>query len=145
MCTAQSEPDTLWGVCALMGNHGTGGDWSACPAHGGGELESCVCGGRTPHIPIALGCCHGCDPGQVRSYKWAALPGNFTPMSPEFGAPAGAISSVQAFFGLPSSHVVVNGKSVVLRVRPAGRTLREASARGGGQRWAGALMLPGDL
>ena len=110
-----------WGVCALPGGHAADG-WVKC-AHHDPAPDACMCGGRAPHHPAALGCSHGCRPEQQRAHVWPALPCSVPPMRPEFGAPAEADWTVSDFYGLPTTPLIIGDAELKLHVRAPDPTL----------------------
>ena len=46
-----APPPNLWGICALAGTHGAGGEWIACGSH-----APCNCGGAELHLRTHAAC-----------------------------------------------------------------------------------------
>ena len=105
--SAETTP-TLWGICALPGNHGAHAQWGKCSAH-----APCICSGfEGAHLRFHPSC-QAHDAKRQRSDVWPSLTS---------GIPEGNVTWSESpgdmawFFGVPSC-VNVGGQEVAMHVR----------------------------
>jgi hypothetical protein len=103
-----APPPNLWGICALAGTHGAGGEWIACGSH-----APCNCGGAEMHLRTHTACV-SCDPIKQRADVWPPLSYPIQPGNTKLPEP----KTLGWFFGLPVE-VLVDGVAHPLHVRSA--------------------------
>mmetsp|Transcript_62461 Transcript_62461/g.185801 ORF Transcript_62461/g.185801 Transcript_62461/m.185801 type:complete len:186 (+) Transcript_62461:375-932(+) len=100
-----APPPNLWGICALAGTHGAGGEWIACGSH-----APCNCGGAELHLRTHTACV-SCDPIKQRADVWPPLSYPIQPGNTKLPEP----KTLGWFFGLPVE-VLVDGVAHPLHI-----------------------------